>query len=219
MDQDEHQNIEETPKNKVEHSTQDTNRIMGMAAIFISLLSMAAVIYQSYLAREENELTRIQQSASVLPYLSYYYNNIGPQYKFVLINKGVGPAFIKEVKFMGVNLKKDSVSIFSRTNEFHDFISEQSTFLDSIPATRSPIYENMLLSPNEKREIMVFSFDNINQKERFSREYYKYYKGHEIIYEDVYGAAWMLSSNKNHPIKLKADWKTQPTNRIEKEDE
>ena len=45
---------DELENNKIEYNNQsnrterDTNRIMGMAAIFISVLSMVAVIYQSY---------------------------------------------------------------------------------------------------------------------------------------------------------------------------
>lgn len=77
--------------------------------------------------------------------------------------------------------------------------------LDSIPVIRSPIQENMLLSPNEKREIFRFSFDNNNQKKRFKEEFNKYSKGFKITYEDVYGSAWILDSKKRYPIKLKMD--------------
>ena len=67
MKPDELENNKIAYNNQSNRTERDTNRIMGMAAIFISVLSMVAVIYQSYLAREDNELTRIQQSASVLP--------------------------------------------------------------------------------------------------------------------------------------------------------
>jgi len=205
MQQDELQNLEQNNNNQTTKTMQDTNRIMGIVAIFISILSMIAVIYQSYLAREENELMRIQQSATVLPYLDHWYSNVGEEYKFVLENKGVGPAFIKEVQFIGIDLKSKDSLFFNSSNQLYAFLKQQSTFLDSIPAINSPVYTNTLLSPSEKREFFTFSFTNDNQKKRFRKEYYKYNAGYKIIYEDVYGTSWMLSSEKNHPVKLEKD--------------
>ena len=200
---------DELENNKIEYNNQsnrterDTNRIMGMAAIFISVLSMVAVIYQSYLAREDNELTRIQQSASVLPYLDYYYSDLGAEYKFVIENKGVGPAFIKDLKLKGFDLEKEDTVFFSSSNRFLDFLGEKSSFLDSIPTVNNSFYSNLLLSPGEKRAFFVFSFENKNQKNKFRKEYYKYYAGYEIIYEDVYANKWILDSKRVYPVKLK----------------
>lgn len=203
MEQDELQNIEEDNTNQTKKSSQDTNRIMGMAAIFISILSMIAVIYQSYLAREENNLIRIQQSATVLPYLANWYSNVGKEYKIVIENKGVGPAFIKDAKFIGVDLKSKDSLTFKNSNSLCDFMNQQSTFFDSLPQIRNPIQPNMLLSPNERKEIFIYSFDNRKQKSRFIKEFDKYYAGLKITYEDVYGSAWILDSEKGYPIKLK----------------
>jgi len=204
MKQNEFQKIEEDNSHPTKKSRLDTNRIMGMAAIFISVLSMIAVIYQSYLAREENELMRIQQSATVLPYLDAWYSNSGDKkYLFVIENKGVGPAFIKEVKFIGIDLKSKDSLTFQSSSQLLNFIEKQSTFIDSLRIIRSPIYPNMLLSQGEKRVYFDVSFDNDQQKSRFREEFYKYHGGFEIIYEDVYGTAWVLDSETGHPIKLK----------------
>lgn len=203
MEQNESQNIEENDNNQTKNPKQDTNKLMGMAAIFISILSMFAVIYQSYLAREENELMRIQQSATVLPYLDYWYNNVGDGYKFVIENKGVGPAFIKDVKFMGVDLENKDTINFNDSNKLYDFIKQQSMFFDSISMVRNQFQANTLLSPNEKKEFFDFSFDNMKQKERFSEEFYKYYVGLTVSYEDVYGSTWVLDLEKGYPVKIK----------------
>jgi hypothetical protein len=40
----------------------------------------------------------MQQSASVLPHLNQWYSDYNNAFKFVVGNKGVGPAFIEDVK-------------------------------------------------------------------------------------------------------------------------
>jgi len=178
---------------------------MGMAAIFISILSMIAVIYQSYLAREENELMRIQQSATVLPYLDYWYSNVGQEYEFVIENKGVGPALIKDVQFIAKDLESNDSLFFDDCHKLVEDVEQKSIFLDSISVIKSSFNSNMLLSPNEKKKFLAFSFDNHNQKRRFRDEFYKYYVGVKIIYEDVYGSAWLFNSEKGYPVKIIRD--------------
>ena len=201
MEQNEFQNIEEVNSNSENRAKRDTNRIMGIAAIFISVLSIVAVIYQSYLAREENDLIIIQQAASVLPYLDDWYNNAGNEYKFIIENKGIGPAFIKDVKFIGSDPQNKDSLYFNSLHELFNFMMQQSSFLDSIHAEKSSINANMLLSPGERREYLVFTFNNDNQKRRFRKEFDTYYAGSKIIYADVYGSEWILDSEKGYPIK------------------
>lgn len=203
MNKEKVQKIEEENRNQTKRSSQETNRIMGLAAISISILSMAAVIYQSYLAREENELMRIQQSATVLPYIDYWYSNTGLEYKFVIGNKGIGPAFIKDVKFVGFDSTSKDSLIFNSSHNFCNFLEKNSAFLDSVSVTKSSLHADMLLSPNEEKEFFTFSFNNYDQKKRFKDEYYKYFVGLNITYEDVYGARWVFNSAKGSPIKLK----------------
>lgn len=190
---------DESPQKK---SDYDTNRIMGIAAIFISVLSAMAVIYQSYLAREENKLMRIQQSATVLPYLDFWYSNIGDEYKFVFENKGIGPAFIKDVKFIGIDSNQEDTLTFNNIHKFSNFIEEQSPFIDSISVIKSSFNANMLLSPSEKKEFLVFSFKDKDQKRRFGKEFSKYSGGFKIVYEDVYGAKWKFHSDIGFPVKI-----------------
>ncbi len=185
-------------------SGHDSNRIMGLAAIFISILSMIAVIYQSYLAREENQLMRIQQSASVLPYLDFWYSNVGNEYNFVIENKGVGPAFITDVIFRGIDSNRDTVN-FKSSHKLINFISEQSGFLDSIPVVKSSLNANMLLAPNELKTYYSFTLASQNVKTRFNEEFYTYYAGFNIIYQDVYGIQWVLDSKRDYPVKLKLE--------------
>lgn len=205
MNQEEGQKIEEKQEVSIAQLGYDTNRIMGVAAIFISILSLFAVIYQSYLAREENELIRIQQSAMVLPYLENWYSDVEGEYKYVVENKGVGPAFLKEAQFIGFDLEnKDSLD-FNSIHRLFRFLEQQSPLLDTVRVVKSSLRANMLLPPGEKREYFIFSFDNRDQLKEINNEMKKYFLGFKIVYEDVYGTAWMLDSSKGYPVKLARD--------------
>ena len=205
MEKDELQNKTAENHNLKPNSKWDANRTMGMAAIFISVLSMIAVIYQSYLAREENELMRIQQSATVLPYLSNWFTQRDGEFKFIIGNKGVGPAFIKKVTFKAIDFEsKDSLS-FKNSGGLFDFIEQQSILLDTTYSTYSYLRANMLLSPNETREILVYTYHTYKQGRLIRQAYEKFSVSFEIVYEDVYGTSWILSSNKGFPVKLKND--------------
>lgn len=119
-------NIEEENNNHPKQSTWDGDKMMSMAAIFISILSMLAITYQSYLVREENEMMRIQQSATVLPYLSQSFDNTKGGITFSIKNKGVGPAFIKKVEFKAIDPETKDSLVFSTIHEVRQFIKQKS---------------------------------------------------------------------------------------------
>jgi len=48
------------------------------------------------LSREENELIRKKQSASILIYLSEWFSNTQSEFKITYGNRSVGPAFKKK---------------------------------------------------------------------------------------------------------------------------
>lgn len=205
MQENESSHHEKEPQGHPQYSSQNTNRIMGLAAIFISILSVIAVIYQSYLAREENQLMRIQQSATVLPYLDHWYSNVGNEYSLVIENKGLGPALIKDVQFTGVDASTGDSLTFSSSHKLYEFISKQSSFIDSLSNTKSTFQANMLLAPGEKKTYYLFTFGNQDQKSKFREVFNTYFAGYDIVYEDVYGAAWILSSEEMHPIPIDND--------------
>ncbi len=195
------QRADEENDNRFNVQDQVTNRFMGMAAIFVSALSMIAVTYQSYLAREENKLMQTQQSAAVLPYLDYWYSNLGDEFKFVIANKGVGPAFIKDVQFIAIDANEERLT-FSSSHQLVAFIRKQSTFIDSLEVVNSSLRANMLMSPNEQKVYANFTMDNPEIKRRFKKEFDKYWGGVKITYEDVFGTTWILDSNKGYPEKI-----------------
>ncbi|WP_299364398.1 hypothetical protein [Winogradskyella sp.] len=104
-----------------------TEKIMSSSALFISVISLIALLYQSYLAREENKLMQKQQSASVLPYLSQWISNSSEGHQIVIGNKGVGPAFIEKVE-----LSINSEYSFNNTDDLFTHILKANKGMDSI---------------------------------------------------------------------------------------
>jgi hypothetical protein len=166
-----------------------TDKIMSTSALFISVISLIALLYQSYLAREENELIQKQQSASVLPHLSQWYSNSLNEFQYIVGNKGVGPAFIKDL-----NIVLDSIHKFDNSDELFRHLFKTTKSLDTIPYSHSTFMPGTVLPANEtiklitikgRKEIMLFQQALANYDLEFS-----------IIYQDVYGTQWVLS-NKN----------------------
>ncbi len=166
-----------------------TDKIMSTSALFISVISLIALLYQSYLAREENELIQKQQSASVLPHLSIWYNDSFDEFKYVIGNKGVGPAFIKEV-----NIVLDSIHKFDNSVDFFKHLFKTTKSLDTIPHSYSTFKPGIVLPANETIEIITIK----GRKEimLFQQALAKYDFEFSIVYQDVYGTQWFLS-NKN----------------------
>lgn len=172
-------------------------KVMSISALFISAISLFALFYQLNLAREENELIRKQQSASVLPYLQFENIYNVRAFSVQLVNKGVGPAFIKSVSFT----IKDSITFDNSTNALLHIVKEKVNNGEIIGYTGSmTIKKNTVVQPSEK--IRVFEVST-NNKENFSG--IKSFKDHinntppqfTIVYEDVYGNQWELTNKNN----------------------
>ncbi len=180
----------EKPKKSRKKINWTTDKIMSTSALFISVISLIALLYQSYLAREENKLTQMQQSASVLPHLNQWYSEYGNNFKFVIGNKGVGPAFIDDVE-----IELDAKHKFNNTDDLFDYIFKNTKGLDTIPYLRNTLIKGFVLSANE--QINVLEINNAKNldfvKELLSKKTILY----KITYKDVYGTKWLLS-NENY---------------------
>lgn len=169
-----------------------TDKIMSTSALFISVLSLVGLMYQSYLAREENKLIQMQQSASVLPYLHQWYSEYQDNYRLIIGNKGVGPAFIKHVE-----ITLDSAKKFDNTNDLFNEIFKTTKGLDTIPYNMSNLVTGFVLPANQDISLIIIEQkQNINTFKSILNQRQIDFK---IIYEDVYGTQWQLSNlNENN---------------------
>lgn len=184
---------EETTSNKKKWKINWTSeKIMSTSALFISVISLIALLYQSYLAREENRLIQKQQSASVLPHLNQWMSDYDGIFRIIVGNKGVGPAFITDVE-----ITLDSQRTFSNSDALFDALFANNSSIDTIPYITSTLIKGFVLQPNEKINILEIrsqdNFEKVKQVINTSDISFK------ITYEDIYGSQWVLSNSSDNP--------------------
>ncbi|MEM7486666.1 MAG: hypothetical protein AAF348_15770, partial [Bacteroidota bacterium] len=183
-------------KNKTaKKNSWSTDRIISSSAFFISVVSLIALLYQSYLAREENKLIQKQQSATVMPYLTQWFDDSEGNHKMVVGNDGVGPAFVKDFNII-INENQN----FSNTDDLLQELAKTNKFLDTVNYLYSTLTIGTLIPANETVEII--SFDNSAAFKTFRTILYRNKFDFEITYEDVYGAQWKLRYDEDVPKKI-----------------
>jgi hypothetical protein len=168
-----------------------SDKIMSSSALFISVISLIALLYQSYLAREENKLIQKQQSASVLPYLNQWFSEYDGNFNLIVGNKGVGPAFIKHVKIV-----LDSSKIFNNSDDLFKELFKSHKELDTIPYTTSTLISGFVLPANDDIKLIEIA-NRSNHVTTFKQILNKTDISFSITYEDVYGTQWVLSNSKD----------------------
>jgi hypothetical protein len=167
-----------------------TEKIMSTSALFISVISLMALLYQSHLAREENELIRKQQSASVLPYLSHWYSYTGDSFSIHIGNKGVGPAFLSDV-----NVSYQDSLVFNKTDDLLRYLFKNNKALDSIPYSFNSLGSGYVFPADKSTYIVeIKSRENV---EIFRNVFFESPLSFSIKYKDVYGDEWEITESSN----------------------
>lgn len=186
---------QDNPKKKINWTPE---KVMSSSAVVISLVSLIALFYQLNLAREENELIRKQQSAGVLPHLSFDYATSSQQYQITIVNKGVGPAFVTEAEFVlnGTEKFKRSDLLFNRISE----IIKTNEGVRTVASTYS-FQKGDVIPANQELDILT------TRGETQTTLFLKYMDtvdwDYSVIYEDIYGAQWKLSRENIFPVPVK----------------
>ena len=190
---------EEIEKKKINWSPE---KVMSISALFVSAISLFALFYQLSLAREENELIRKQQSASVIPYLQFEEIYNVRSFSIHLVNKGVGPAFVKSVSF-SIN---DSIEFDNSTSTLLYLMREQIKKGDSIGYGGSiTVKKNTVVQPTEN--LLVFEITSTIKEDFSGVKNFKDYMNNTpfkftLIYEDIYGNQWELSNKKQQGFQF-----------------
>ncbi|MFK7776204.1 MAG: hypothetical protein AB8F94_29045 [Saprospiraceae bacterium] len=176
----------------------NTDKIIGLSAMLISLLTLVIFIYQTNLIREQSRL-------SVTPRLAFNYSLDTPDtfsiFSYYIVNKGLGPAIIESIEIINEN---DRYKL-----DFQDFVKNVYPKFNDYGI----IIQNMSLDSgvtiSEKETIKFFTF-RFKATERES--FFKYLKVKdsgelpfdiEVVYSSIYGEKWRVYANtKGHPIKL-----------------
>ncbi len=163
----------------------NSDRLFGVAAFLISMGTFFVYIYEARLLQK-------QQYASALPYLEMW-NSGGPtNYRLLLVNNGVGPAFVRNVRVhhRGKVYQMDHVAFYNKVrnpDDTTDFVTTNINPGRVIPAGR----EIELLIVTGSRE----------KVKRFRRLFDGDDAEIEITYASVYEEQWRLRGVKNPPQK------------------
>jgi hypothetical protein len=159
-------------------SSWNSDKILSLSAIFISVLTLMVFIYQTRLIRK-------QQYLSVYPYVIYGAGGYGTGENFLqLTNSGIGPALIKDVEISYDDKK------FSYIYEFVDYITEGDS---TINLYYSDITAGLLIPADETKAIVGSLNDHENKLYKVLTSDFKL----EIKYESIYGEEWLLSSSED----------------------
>lgn len=151
---------------------KEPEMIMAICAVFLSLVAVSVALFEANIARE-------QQKVSAWPYLDVTSSNLNGMTHMV-INKGLGPAIIKDVR---VSFRNTPVKEWG---DLFNLIDEQYPW-----ATTTSTLRNQIISPGQ-----TFNFLKLN-KDIF-KEYLKTSKRHDIsvsiCYCSVYQDCWLAET-------------------------
>ena len=178
----------------------NAEKIISLSAFVTSIATLLALMYQIRLSGEQNELARRQQElvrkqqyASVLPYLEIRLgtNNGDRLFELILLNNGVGPAFIEEIRtvYDGQVYSSDP-AIFYRTvivQKDYTIVGTQNVNKGQIIPAGEEIamltaFANA--SSPQDRDRLIKWFGHPTQEPELARV--------EVVYASVYGERWVI---------------------------
>lgn len=182
----------------MENKFWNSEKLLSLSALLVSLLTLAVFIYQTNLIRKE-------QYMKVYPHLSLFnYGSNTLFYKYVLVNQGIGPALIKSVK---VNTL-DGENYKSLTGYLEDKLSEKDSIWlydsDLVPGQLIPAEQtiNLIgLFDDERIQSMELSPNTLKGSRKLRRIINSDSLKIEIEYESIYGERWVIRNDENMPIK------------------
>ncbi|RNC92071.1 MAG: hypothetical protein ED555_02895 [Allomuricauda sp.] len=176
----------------------NTDRILGISAMVISILTLAIFIYQT-------DIMRVQSKLSVKPRSDFTTNQGGNDsliaFQEILENKGLGPAIIDSIY---INYNKERFSMDAETffeQKFpkllkYGYLSQHAT-----------LGRGTTLTPTEERSLFVYQLPVANVDSVFA------YLGitdiddipfdFEVIFTSIYeDEKWLVNSNESVPERL-----------------
>jgi hypothetical protein len=185
----------------------NTDRLVGLTAMFVAVASLVALVYQTHLMRQA-------QYASVLPYLTFVVvsnNELGSS--LTLRNTGIGPALIEDVRirYKGEEIETDPIDFYVAS---HDGASAFGLNTDKVQRGRlipAGEWVGMLGARGPADAPQAFGVELLKLFEvaEVPRAWYTAAKAEggdkavvEIIYASVYGDRWRVRSDRLVPEEL-----------------
>ena len=177
----------------------NTDRIIGLSAMLISLLTLVIFIYQTNIIRTQSKL-------SVTPRISFSTTQESPRdsiihYAISIKNKGLGPAIIESVNIINEN-KRHPLNFPKFFTEVYPEFQKYGSIIQSMN-----ISLGTTLSEKESIKFFTFAFHSKNLASLMQylgvKDGDKMPFNIEIIYSSIYGEKWKTNLHiDGHPIKL-----------------
>ncbi|WPP51745.1 hypothetical protein [Catalinimonas niigatensis] len=163
----------------------NADKMVSIAAMIVSVGSLFVIIYQT-------NLIRTQQYASVLPYLTIGFERSDGQIRITLMNNGLGPAFIKDIRmqYEGQMHHKNMISLY------REFFAE-----NGIEIFTQGISVGEVITVNEKIVLIGVSED-LQSIHDFVEYLGSGDSAFAIEYASVYEERWEINDQTNVPVKL-----------------
>jgi len=182
-------------ENKKPPIWQDSNTLLTFSAIFISLVTLFILIYQTSLASKQFDLEQKQQLASVMPYIQVSAGHSNKdEFKIFITNDGIGPAFIKNVRVYyqeEIYEKKDLAKfILNDLTDYEGYLYEYSNLFagNVIPANQSLTHLKIQKGKQNNISNDIFYTGQVEL---------------EIEYASIYDERWVVRGLFNEPVKTK----------------
>lgn len=158
--------------------------LLGISAIFLSLAALVVSIFQTKIARE-------QQQASVWPSLMIGSSHNKDYFSFVMINNGVGPAVIRkfEIIYAGKAYTRPIEILYDYTKDVNKIGA----------VTYSAVVPNLVLKAGEEK-FMIESKGDLLTAGQLAELFDSGKCKLNVVYSDVYGNCWQSDGLNNEPL-------------------
>ncbi|MEQ9438257.1 MAG: hypothetical protein RIG62_04385 [Cyclobacteriaceae bacterium] len=186
---------------RIEKKFWNSEKIISLSAFVVSIATLLALLYQIRLSGEQNELSRQQQYASVLPYVQVFTETRDPgHFSVSLVNNGIGPAFIDEIRVVydeqvyPGDLYSFNWEVIAKRDTLY-FTYSNITEGRVIPAGETIIMAEVEGEPAMRDKLMYwFAYGSSGARAKI-----------EVIYSSVYDEQWITSGIVAIPKLLSSD--------------
>lgn len=182
-------------------SNINSDKVLSISAMVISLATLILIFYQTDLIRQE-------QKASVFPSLTFGYNKNTTQgmtgESIFVINQGLGPAFIQEIY-----IEKDKEVYNLDPHEYllnlNEYNADETLYIDKI-------FKGRIIPSDEKIVLIAKKNDSLSLKLANTFKFHFNSNGQDstrksqaiinITYENVYGDKWKIRSDQSIAVEI-----------------
>jgi hypothetical protein len=162
------------------------DKILSTLAFIISFCTFSVLVYQTNLIRK-------QQYAAVLPYLEIWPSRGEDYYRLSIVNNGIGPAFIEDIKTIADGKEHE----IDPANFYYNYL--QDRYL--VPMITATVKAGRVIPAGQSVEIFKIS-DSTNGATTFYNMLDSIKFDVKLTYTSVYEEKWVVKGIAQAPVAL-----------------